>query len=79
MGVGGGGLACPRGSPMLARFMWTHTHTHTRTLSAGIEYDPLVSKMASLIYTHQGFKGSVKSAEIEALTGALDSFSLTLF
>lgn len=58
---------------MLARFMWTHT------LSAGIEYDPLVSKMASLIYTHQGFKGFVKSAEIEALTGALDSFSLTLF
>lgn len=75
MGVGGGGLACPRGSPMLARFMWTHTCT----LSAGIEYDPLVSKMASLIYTHQGFKGSVKSAEIEALTGTLDSFSLTLF
>lgn len=55
------------------------TRTHTRALSAGIQHDPLVSKMASLIYTHQGFKGSVKSAGIEALTGTLDSFSLTLF
>lgn len=49
-----------------------------RTLSTGIEYDLLVSKWPPDLYPSR-FKGSVTFAEIEALTAALDSFSLILF
>lgn len=66
---GNGRPACPRGSPMLAGFMWTHT------LSTRIEYDPVVSKWPPDLYPSR-FKGPVVSAEIEVLTAALDSFSL---
>lgn len=69
---GNGRPACPRGSPMLAGFMWTHT------LSTRIEYDPVVSKWPPDLYP-SGFKGPVMSAEIEVLTATLDSFSLILF
>lgn len=53
MGIGMGGSACPRGSPMLARFMWTGTHT----LSTRIEYDPVVSKWRPDLYPSR-FKGA---------------------
>lgn len=66
------GPTCPQGSPMLAGFMWTYT------LSTGIEYDPVVSKWPPDLYPSR-FKGLVMFAEIEVLTGALDSFSFILF
>lgn len=48
------------------------------TLSARIEYDPVVSKWPPDLYPSR-FKGPVMSAEIEVLTAALDSFWLILF
>lgn len=44
------------------------------TLSTRIEYDPVVSEWPPDLYSSR-FKGPVMSAEIEVLTGALDSFS----
>lgn len=67
-----GRLVCPHGGPMLAGFMWKYTH-----FQQGLNMTYAFQN--GLIYTHQGFKGFVASAEIEVLTAALDSFSLILF
>lgn len=53
-------------------------YVDTHTLSARIEYDPVVSKWPPDLYPSR-FKGPVMSAEIEVLTATLDSFWLILF
>ena len=53
-------------------------YVEIHTLSTGIEYDLRISKWPPDLYP-SGFKGSAASAEIEVLTAALGSFSLTLF
>lgn len=70
--MGVGGLRALRG---VSRWQGLCGHTH---FQQGLNMTRLFQN-GLLIYIHQRFKGSVMSAEIEALTGALDSFSLTLF